>query len=143
MAAEMKTRPTDAAVADYVAAQPDPQRRQDCDTLIALMREVTGHPPVMWGPSIVGFDRYHYRYASGREGDMAAVGFSSRKPELAIHLLAEDAEQESRLATLGKHRMGKSCLYVRRLADVDLDVLRQLVQAAHRQIKRQYPEDAG
>ena len=136
MAADRKTRPTDAAVADDVAAQPDPQRRQDCGTLIALMREVTGHPPLMSGPSIVGFDRYHDRYASGREGGMAAVGFSSRKPELATYLLAEDAEQETRLATLGKHRTGKSCLYVRRLADVDLDVLRQLVQATHRQIKR-------
>jgi hypothetical protein len=137
--AELKTKATGASVEEYISAQVDPQRREDCRQLIELYSLVTGHPPKMWGPSIVGFDQYHYRYDSGREGDMAAAGFSSRKPELAIYLLADSDRQRERLSRLGKHKMGKSCLYVRRLSDVDLSTLKELIEGSYREIKHRYP----
>ncbi|MBX3451362.1 MAG: DUF1801 domain-containing protein [Planctomycetaceae bacterium] len=125
--ADNKTQPTDVPVSDYLAAITDEQRRQDCQTLVEMMSDITREPPVMWGTGIVGFGSYHYRYESGREGEMCLTGFASRKSDISVYLMALDAQQLPMLRQLGKHKAGKSCLYIRRLADVDLDVLRRLI----------------
>jgi hypothetical protein len=139
---EAKTRPADeagdAAVAAYLATIDDPARRADCDRLVELMRAATGCPPVMWGSSIVGFGRYHYRYDSGHEGDSCRVGFSSRKGDLSIYLLADGGERAALLAALGRHKMGKACLYVKRLTDVDESVLMQLIRRSLDETARRY-----
>lgn len=138
--AEAKTQPTAVSVADHVAAIDDPARRADCQALIQLMRRLTGAEPVMWGPGIVGFGRYQYRYASGHSGEWPLTGFASRKGDLSIYLVAEGARQAERLSGLGRHRMGKACLYVKRLADVDLAVLEQLIEASVAEVRRRYPD---
>jgi hypothetical protein len=124
---EIKTKASKASVTKYVAAIDDEERRADCKRLIKLMTGITGKPATMWGPSIVGFDSYHYKYASGHEGDMCLTGFSSRKPNLSIYIMAGSAAQKQLLGKLGKHKVAKACLYVRRLEDIDMDVLRELV----------------
>jgi len=125
--AELKTKPNDASVEEYLDGVEDEDKRRDCRTLLDLMRDVTGEEPVMWGPSIVGFGRYRYRYDSGREGDWFLTGFSPRKRDLTVYLMAGADRFEDLMARLGKHKTGKSCLYLKRLAEVDLDVLRELV----------------
>lgn len=124
---ENKTKPTDASVASYLAAIADATRRQDCEALVRLMARASGEPPVMWGSSIVGFGRYRYRYASGREGESCLSGFSARKGDISVYLMADFPQREELLARLGRHRTGKACLYLRRLGDVDLEVLERLV----------------
>lgn len=133
-----KTIATNVPVSAYLAAITDPQRRADCEQLQTMMQDITGCAATMWGSSIVGFGQYHYRYDSGREGDMCVVGFSSRKTDISIYLLAEDAQQQQLLAQLGKHKMGKACLSVRRLSDIDLQVLRQLLQGAVATMQQRY-----
>lgn len=125
-----KTRPTDVDVTAFLDGLDDPVKRADADRLVELMGEATGEPPRMWGPSIVGFGACHYRYASGREGDTALVGFSPRKAAHSIYLLTYGETREDLLARLGPHRMGKGCLYVKRLADVDESVLRDLIDGS-------------
>ncbi len=134
----MKTRPTGASVENYLDGIANEERRRDCDQLVAMMQRVTGCEPRMWGPSIVGFDSYHYRYASGREGDMCVTGFSSRKPDISVYLHCDSEVRTALLARLGRHRMGAGCLYLRRLSDVDLDVLEQLVVESVAECKRRY-----
>ncbi len=142
---EAKTKPTDASVAAYFAGIEDEKRRKDCEEIAALMQRVTGCAPQMWGPGIVGFDRYHYRYESGHEGDSCVVGFSSRKSEVSVYLLAgyEAPETKDLLARLGKHRIGKACLYIKRLSDVRLDVLEELVVRSVAETRRRYPAAQG
>lgn len=123
-----KTLPTPADAQAYLSAIEDPVRRADCLALAALMEKVTGEAPVMWGAAIVGFGSYHYRYASGREGDAPLAGFASRKGDISIYLSCDTEARAALLAKLGRHKMGKGCLYVRRLADVDLAVLEELVR---------------
>ncbi len=123
-----KTMPTPADARAYLAAIDNPVRRADCETLAALMERVTGEPPVMWGPGIVGFGSYRYRYASGREGDAPMAGFASRKGDISIYLSCDTEARAALLAKLGHHKMGKGCLYVRTLADVDQAVLEELVR---------------
>lgn len=139
---ENKTKPTDLSAAAFIDAIEGGERREDCRTLLAMMSRITGKPAVMWGPSIVGFDTYHYRYESGREGDWAVTGFSPRKGDISVYLTAGSADQAALLSRLGRHRMGKACLYIRRLADVDLGVLEQLVAGAVAEVKRRYGEGA-
>jgi len=136
--AENKTRATKARVEDYIAAIADEQRRKDCETLIKLMKKVTRKPATLWGSSIVGFDSYHYKYESGREGDMCVTGFSSRKGDISVYLVASGPNQEALLARLGRHKMGKSCLYIHRLSDVDMKVLEQLVVESVAEVRRRY-----
>ncbi|MET8833878.1 DUF1801 domain-containing protein [Micromonospora sp. NPDC004540] len=122
------TVPTDASVDDFLAAVPDDRRRADAERLCALLREVTGERPVMWGPSIVGFGSYHYVYASGHTGDWPLVGFSPRKQQLVVYLVGGYEERyPSVLARLGPHKTGKGCLYLKRLDDIDESALRELV----------------
>lgn len=126
--AENKTQPTDADVDEFIASVEHPTRRSDAETLLAMMRDVTGEEPVMWGPSIVGFGEYHYAYESGREGDWFLAGFSPRKSNLVVYIMSGFPRHAELMAQLGKHRTGSSCLYINKLADVDLDVLRELVR---------------
>lgn len=140
---EQKTRPTSSDVGAFLELPQNVSKRDDSRTLIDMMRAATGEPPVLWG-SIVGFGHYHYVYASGHEGDAFLVGFAPRKAAFSIYLMGtyfpqEQARREALLAKLGKHRMGKACLYVNRLSDIDLDVLRQLVDISVHRLRETYP----
>lgn len=128
--AEPKTQPSNASVAAFLAAVADPQRRADCKVLLAMMRAATGEPGKMWGASIVGFGSYRYRYASGREGEWPVIGFSPRKGDLTVYLMPGFAPMGEMLSKLGKHKTGKSCLYLKRLAEVDVAVLKSIVELA-------------
>ena len=121
--ADNKTRPTEVDPHDFLDTVENPTRRSDAEVLLEMMKRVTGCEPRMWGPSIIGFGRYHYRYDSGREGDSMITGFSPRKANLVIYVMPGYEDRTEQLDALGKHRLGKSCLYVNRLADVDLSVL--------------------
>ena len=136
--AENKTRPTDASVEDYIASRANEQQRSDCLQLMALHEKVTGQPPKMWGPSIVGYGSYRYTYESGRTGEAPLAGFAIRGRELVVYLVAEGDEQKSLLSRLGKHKMGKTCLYFKRLADLDPSVLEELVIASVADMRRRY-----
>ena len=136
---ETKTRPTAMRVADFIDAAPDAVRREDAKTLVTLMSRITGEEPVMWGPSIIGFGSYHYRYESGHEGDACRLGFSPRKAELVLYVLNGSPEQEAQLARLGKHKTGKACLYIRKLADVDMAVLEELIRDQLAWMDARYP----
>lgn len=125
---DLKTRPTDHSVEAFLNSVEDDRKREDAFALLQLMKEVTGEEPTMWGDSIVGFGSYHYTYASGREGDWFLTGFSPRKRNLTLYIMAGFDEYDDLLERLGKHKTGKSCLYLNRLEDVDLQVLRQLVR---------------
>jgi hypothetical protein len=125
--AENKTKATDADVSEFINGVLDERKRQDSLALLALMREVTGEEPKMWGSSMVGFGSYHYQYASGREGDAFLTGFSPRKQNLVLYIMAGFEQYSELLARLGKHTTGSSCLYVKRLSDIDLETLRELV----------------
>ena len=137
--AKMKTTPTQASVDAYIDAVEDAQKRADCRAVAAMMAEVTGAPARMWGPSIVGFGTYHYRYASGREGDFMETGFAARKRAITLYIMAGFSEYGDLLAKLGKHDTGKSCLYVKRLADVDQAVLREMVERSVAWIRTRHP----
>lgn len=136
---DLKTKPTRTSAADFIAALPDPQRRQDCQALVKLMSDITGLKPVMWGPSIVGFDTYHYKYASGHEGDMCVLGFASRGAELVVYLLSGLEGAAPMLAKLGRHRASKACVYFKRLADIDLGVLEELLRQSAAETRKRYP----
>ena len=138
MAVEQKTKPTTLSVADFIAAVEDPKRRADAEAACALLAEATGEPATMWGPSIVGFGAYHYRYASGHEGDAPLVGFSPRKANLVFYLYCDEG-REDLLARLGKHKSGKGCVYVNRLSDVDPAVLKEMAVATAEQMRAKYP----
>jgi uncharacterized protein DUF1801 len=129
---------TNASVRGYLTAIEDGTRRKDCMVLAKLMTEATKNPPKMWGSSIVGFGTYHYRYESGREGDVCLVGFSSRKGDISVYGLSVAAGAKSLLAKLGKHKTGKGCLYIRTLADVELKILAKPVASAAAKKKSQH-----
>ncbi len=131
--------PTDQSVEDFLEAVQPPGKADDSRALDAVFRKTTGFSPVMWGPSIVGYGRYHYRYKSGREGDFLATGFSPRKAALSIYIMPGYADFGDILSRLGKHKLGKSCLYVNKLADVDLDVLSELIHAGLEGLNRYWP----
>ena len=133
---DTKTQPTGQAVTDFIAAVQPLSKREDAHTLDQLFRDVTGFQPAMWGPSIIGYGRYHYRYDSGREGDFLATGFSPRKARHSIYIMPGYADFGDILARLGKHKMGKSCLYVNKLADIDRDVLAELIRAGLRELDK-------
>ena len=136
--AENKTKPTDATVEGYIAAIHDESRRKDCAAMAKMMARVTRRTPKMWGPSIVGFGTYHYKYESGREGDSCLTGFSSRKDGFTVYLTASFSGQDELLSKLGKHKMGKACLYIRRMGDVDVNILEQLVAGSVAESMRRY-----
>ncbi len=139
---ELKTKPTQASVAEYLSAIDDPVRRADCETIAKLMRKLTKQEPTMWGGSIVGFGAYRYQYASGHSGESCQVGFSSRKGDISVYLVAAGQGQDELLAKLGKHKMGKACLYLRNLSDIDLKVLEKLIAGSLTEIQRRYGSSA-
>jgi len=136
--AENKTKPTDASVEDYIASRANAQQRTDCRDLMAMLRKVTRHSPKMWGPSIVGYGSYRYTYETGRTGEAPLTGFAIRGRDLVVYLMAEEEEQRSLLSRLGKHKMGKSCLYFRQLADLDKSTLEKLVAGSIADLRRRY-----
>lgn len=137
--AELKTKPTEVSVAAFLASIPDARRRAEGETLLAVLGRASGEPARMWGPSIVGFGSYHYRYESGHEGDACLTGFSPRQAALSIYVLPGFARYQELLQRLGKHKAGKACLYVKRLTDIDLAVLEELVRASVEQLRLRYP----
>ena len=136
--ADAKTRPAAASVEAYIAAIESEERRADCRELVRLMSKVTKEPATMWGTSIVGFDSYHYTYASGHSGDSCVAGFSSRKGDISVYLTAGFPGHEDLLAKLGRHKMGKACLSIRRLGDVDMEILEKLVAGSVAETRRRY-----
>lgn len=141
--AENKTKATEASVKTHLTSIQNEEQRKDCQALIDLMRKVTKEEPRMWGPSIIGFGSYHYKYESGREGDSCVTGFAARRNELAVYLVAEGPGQGELLGRLGKHKMGKACLYLRRLADVDAQVLEELIAGSVAAVRRRYGQAAS
>jgi hypothetical protein len=137
--AELKTKQTEASVEEYLDTIADPRRREDCVAISALMKKVTKCEPRMWGPSMVGFGKYHYKYETGHEGDAFLAGFSSRKPEIVVYIAEGFESREKLLRQLGKHRTGKVCLYFKRLSDIDVVVLEKLVKASVAEMRRRYP----
>ncbi len=135
--AELKTRANDASVDAFLSAVENPERREDCFTVLALMKKITKEEPRMWGPSIVGFGTYRYKYASGREGDWMLTGFSPRKQALTVYIMAGFARYDELMAKLGKYKTGQSCLYIRKLGDVDMKVLAELVKLSVAHMKKQ------
>ncbi len=133
-----KTKPTDASVEAYLQAIDDEERRSDCRALVKLMTRLTKKKPKLWGTSIVGFGSYHYRYDSGREGDACVTGFSSRKGAISVYLSASGADQDRLLAKLGPHKMGKACLSLRRLSEIDMKVLEALLEGSIAEVSRRY-----
>ena len=134
-----KTKPTKITIAAFLADMPDQRKHADALAMIELMQDVTGEKARMWGPSIIGLGSYHYRYDSGHEGDSPIVGFSPRKAALVLYILTGFRGAEPLLARLGRHTTGKSCLYVKRLADIDMGVLRQLVETSVTEMRARYP----
>src|SRR6187455_545014 len=139
--AENKTRFTDASVEDYIASRANAEQRSDCRELMVLFRKITRHSPRMWGPSIVGYGSYRYTYESGRTGEAPLTGFAIRGRDLVVYLVAEGEEQRSLLSKLGKHKMGRSCLYFKQLADLDRSALEQLVVGSVADVRRRYGQD--
>jgi hypothetical protein len=136
--AALKTRPSRLSVKAFIDAVPVPDRRKDCRTVMRLMKAVTGESPKMWGKSIVGYGTYRYKYASGREGDWPLTGFSPRKQDLTLYIMAGCARFPALMKKLGPHKTVVSCLYVKRLSDVDLKVLERLIRESVKQTKRTY-----
>ena len=137
--AENKTKATDVSVESYLSNIGDESRRKDCEALSKLMSKVTKDKLKMWGTSIVGFGTYHYKYESGHEGEAPLAGFASRKGDITLYLASGFPEQEELLAKLGKHKTGKGCLYIRKLSDVDLKTLEQLIVESYAERKRNHP----
>ena len=135
-----KTEFTGASVDEYIASRANAQQDADCRRLIALFEKLTGCPPKMWGPSIVGHGCYRYTYESGRTGEAPIAGFAIRGRDLVAYVWVDSEEQQALLQRLGKHRMGKSCLYFRQIADLDAAVLEKIVAGSVREVKRRYPE---
>ena len=136
--AEAKTKPTSASVDEYLASRASPEQLADCKALMALLKKVTKQSPKMWGPSIVGYGSYCYKYESGRTGEACLTGFAVRGKELVVYLVAESSEQHALLAKLGKYKMGKACLYFKRLADLDTKLLETLVSESVAETKRRH-----
>ena len=137
--AETKTKPTGASVDAYLASRASPEQLADCKAIMAMCKRVTKQQPKMWGPSMVGYGSYTYTYESGHSGHTFLTGFAVRGKELVVYVMAENPEQVALLAKLGKHRMTKSCLYFRRLADLDVRVLEALIAGSVADVRRRYP----
>jgi|ERR1700752_4419599 len=133
--AEAKTKPTNESVKDFLNRIPEADRREDCFAIAKIMEEITGDKPKMWGPSIVGFGTYHYKYASGREGDWPVTGFSPRKKDLTLYIMMGFAKHDEMMKKLGKHSVGKSCLYIKRLSDIDVPTLKKLIKTSVQELK--------
>jgi len=135
--AEIKTKASDASVTDFLSNVDNEQKRKDCSEIVRIMEQITKEEPKMWGPSIVGFGSYHYKYESGREGDSPIMGFSPRKQNITLYILSDFERHQGLMKKLGKHSTGKACLYIKRLSDVDVDVLKELMTESLKVMKQQ------
>lgn len=133
--AELKTKPTQASVKEFLNQITDKERRDDCFAVAKMMEEITGDKPKMWGPSIVGFGTYHYKYASGREGDWPVTGFSPRKKDLTLYIMMGFDKHTELMQKLGKHSAGKSCLYIKRLSDIHVPTLKKLIKTSIKELR--------
>jgi hypothetical protein len=138
--ADNKTKPNKISVTDFIEKIENGQKRKDAFALLDFFTKLTEKDPVMWGPSIIGFGSYHYIYDSGREGDMLLTGFSPRKTALTVYIIAGFKEYADLLEKLGKHKTGKSCLYLKKLSDIDMNILKELVSKSMKHIKEKYPD---
>jgi hypothetical protein len=136
-----KTQENDASVLNFINQVEDEQKRADSFEIMELMESISGAPPKMWGGSIIGFGKYHYKYDSGREGDFMRIGFSPRKQNLSLYIISGFSRYDDIMSRLGKYKTGKSCLYIKRLSDVDRDVLKELCKASLDFMRDRYPED--
>lgn len=136
---DAKTKVNDASVEDFLNAVEHPVKRADSFVLLEMMTEITGVAPKMWGESIIGFDTYHYVYANGREGDWPIVGFSPRKQHISLYIMPGFVNFETLLEKLGKHKTSKSCLYINKLTDVDLDILKKIIVQSVEYMREKYP----
>lgn len=140
IAYEQKMKETDSSVIEFIDNVDHPKKREDAYKLLDIFSDVTGYPAKMWGPSIIGFGSYHYKYASGHEGDAPLAGFSPRKAKLSLYFAPEEPEREAQLQRLGKHTTGKSCVYVNKLDDIDVEVLKEMIKQSMEFTKRMYPD---
>ena len=140
MPADAKTRPTPVSPEAFIDAVDHPGRREDARAVLALLAEATGEPPVMWGPSIIGFGRYRYTYDSGHSGEAPLVGFSPRKANLVLYMAADEDARTAFLARLGKHKTGKGCIYLNRLADVDSAVIAEMARWSMKTLRERHPD---
>jgi hypothetical protein len=136
---EQKTKPTEVSVQSFLDNVSDEGVRDDCQELIKIMKNITGEPPKMWGRSIVGFGEYYYKYESGHEGYSCLTGFSPRKQNLSLYVMPGVAEKTDLLEKFGKHKAAKGCLYIKRLGDIDIEILKKLIKATVDQLKKKYP----
>ncbi|MEN2767674.1 DUF1801 domain-containing protein [Ornithinibacillus xuwenensis] len=139
---ELKTKENDNSVLEFIEAVDSPKKKEDAYKLLDIFTETTGYPAKMWGPSIIGFGSYHYKYASGHEGDAPLVGFSPRKAKISLYFATGDTEREKLLNDFGKHTTGKACVYINKIADIDVDVLRALIQQSIKFLQETYPDKA-
>lgn len=138
---ELKTKQTDNSVIEFIEEVDSPKKREDAYKLLDLFSETTGYPARMWGPSIIGFGSYHYRYASGHEGDAALVGFSPRKPKISLYFATGSPGKEALLQRFGKHTAGKACVYINKVGDIDTGVLQELIRESVAFLRETYPDD--
>lgn len=138
--ADLKTKPTDQKVEDYLNAITHEQRAKDCREIHRIMQEVTGAPGTMWGTSIIGYGSYHYKYESGREGDWMLVGFSNRKQSISLYIMSGFKNYEDLLSRLGKYKTGKSCLYINKLEDIDVDILQEMIASSIKKVQQKYKD---
>ena len=136
---EPKTKETDNSVLEFIESVDHPGKREDAYRLLNIFTEETGFPAKMWGPSIIGFGLYHYKYDSGHEGDAPLVGFSPRKAKISLYLMYDSAEREALLADFGKHTSSKGCVYINKVADIEVDVLKELIRETIKYVTEKYP----
>lgn len=138
---EQKTKETDASVIEFIESVDSPKKREDAYKLLQIFEETSGFEAKMWGPSIIGFGSYHYKYETGHEGDAPLVGFSPRKAKISLYFATGDTERENLLEKFGKHTTGKACVYINKLADVDIEVLRSLITQSISFLQKMYPNN--
>ncbi|MBU7591661.1 DUF1801 domain-containing protein [Metabacillus halosaccharovorans] len=137
---ELKTKENDSSVIEFIEAVENPQKREDAYELLDIFTETSGYPAKMWGPSIIGFGKYHYKYPTGHEGDAPLVGYSPRKAKISLYFATGDTKREELLQNLGKHTSGKACVYINKIADIDVDVVKALITQSIEFLKETYPD---
>lgn len=137
---EVKTKETDSSVIEFIESVDSPKKREDAYKLLDIFTETTGYEAKMWGPSIIGFGKYHYKYESGHEGDAPLVGFSPRKAKISLYFATGDTQREKLLKEFGKHTAGKACVYINKVADIQVDVLKALIKQSVTFLKETYPD---
>jgi hypothetical protein len=137
---ELKTKENDASVIEFIESVESPKKKEDAYKLLDIFTETSGYPAKMWGTSIIGFGSYHYKYASGHEGDAPLVGFSPRKAKISLYFATGDTKREELLEKFGKHTTGKACVYINKIADIDIDVLKELIAQSITFLQEMYPE---